>query len=274
MADQIQRKDEIGSILEALGAGDLDIVTSNALLARISKSFLPEGLTMMLVHVDDLIEQDINAQSMPKAMFDQLIANMKEAGAAESSVLAVRSGKQIELISGHHRTRSARAAGVTYLLAYVYDNLSRARIHSKQLAHNSIAGKSDPELVRRIWERIDDVAARFEAFIDPRLFENMPKPVQFKPIDVDMGHVAKTVLITFLPTQQMDFDAVIEYILPKTDVDKVYLAQRDVYDQWIAALNRVRAEMEIVNLPTAIAEMARLAQERLDQLKEDSDGGA
>jgi hypothetical protein len=257
---------EISTLLAQLDSTTLDIATSNVLLAQISRSILPPTLTLRLVAVDELIEQDLNAQSMSKAMFDQLIANMKDAQAAESSVLAVQTAKGLELISGHHRTRAARAAGIRYVLAYVYTELSRARVHSKQLAHNSISGTSDPELVRRIWERIDDVQARFEAFIDPKLFDSIPPPVSFKPIDVDLVNSAKSILVTFLPTQQMDFDAALERILPKAEVDAVYIAHRDHYDQWLAALKRVRSELEIVNVPTALVEMARLAVERLDQL--------
>ncbi len=243
----------------------------NETLKALSAQIYPEGLALKYVGVDDVREQDVNAQSMPKAMFDQLVANIKNTGAPESVPLLVQNGNHIEIISGHHRVRAMRQAGVKNFLALVYESLSRARIHSKQLAHNSIAGASDPELVKRIWERIDDVSARFEAFIDPKIFDNMPAPISFKPIDVDMVSVAKTVMVVFLPTQQMDFDQAIEHILPKTQVDTVYLAHKDSYDAWMQAFKRVRSDLEIVNAPTALAEMARLAIERLDDLADDGE---
>lgn len=239
----------------------------NAVLDKISRVIYPNaGLRLIWLSVDDVREQDINAQSMPKAMFDQLVDNIKNTGAPESLPLLVRVEQGIEIISGHHRTRAIRAAGQKMFLALMYESLDRARIHAKQLAHNSINGTSDPEIIKRIWERITDVQARFEAFIDPRVFDSL-KPVSFKPVDVDMQATAKTILIVFLPTQMQDFDAALEAILPKGDVDKVYLANRDVYEGWRTALNRTRSDLEIVNAPTALAEMARLATERLEQLK-------
>lgn len=235
----------------------------NALLAELSTQILPPNLKLMYVAVDDCREQDINAQSMPKAMFDQLVSNIKESGAPESIPLLAKTEQGLEIISGHHRVRASRAAGLKMTLAFVYEELSRSRIHSKQLAHNSIHGASDPELVKRIWERITDVQARFEAFIDPRQFDTI-KPVSFKPVDVDMTATAKTVLFIFLPTQKLDYDVAVEAILPKANVDAIYLGSKETYDGWIAALKRVRADLEIVNAPTALAEMARLALERLD----------
>jgi len=258
--------DNMAALLQQLDTANLDPVAINGLLERISSSIYPDYLRLLYVEVDAVREQDINAQSMPKPMFDQLVSNIQSTGAPESIPLLVKTPQGIEIISGHHRIRAMRKAGIKRTLALVFESLSRARIHAKQLAHNSIAGSSDPELVKRIWERIDDVQARFEAFIDPKLFDSIPAPVSFKPVDVDMVNIAKAVLVVFLPTQKLDFDAVLEQILPKADVDAVYIAHRESYDDWMKALRRVRSELEIVNVPTALAEMARLAQERLDQL--------
>ncbi len=246
----------------------LDIEGMNRNLALLSAQIFPPGMQLMYLSVDDVREQDLNAQSMPKAMFDQLTQNIRDAGTPESVPLLAKTERGIENVSGHHRIRASRAAEVKMFLGLVYDNLPQSRIFSKQLAHNSIHGTSDPELIQRIWLQIDDVKARFESFIDPRSFEGL-KPVSFKPVDVDMVTTAKNVLIVFLPTQMIDFDAAMETILPKGDVDKVYVAHRDTFDAFKAALQQVRADLDIVNAPTALAEMARLAVERLDELKDD-----
>jgi len=244
----------------------------NQILEGLSAQVLPPDMRLMYVGIDEVKEQDLNAQSMPKAMFDQLVNNLKNAGAPESFPLLVHTTKGLEIVSGHHRIRAMRTAGIENTLAIVYARLTPSQIRAKQLAHNSIHGTSDPEIVKRIWDQIDDVQARFEAFIDPALFTDL-KPVSFKPVDVNMVNVAKTVMLVFLPTQKMDFDAVIEAIMPKTQVDAVYIANRDSYDDWKKAFQKVRSDLDIVNAPTALAEMARLALERLAQLaEEDGDG--
>jgi ParB/Sulfiredoxin domain len=246
-------------------APTIDHDAVNARLAEISGLVLPTGLQLLLVPIAALREQDINAQSMPQTMFDQLVENIRQTGALESIPLCVRVGDHIEIISGHHRIRAARAAGVAQVLVLLYTDLSRSRVRSKQLAHNSIVGASDVQLVKRIWAEIADVQARFEAFIDPRTFDDVPKPVQFKAIDLALDGRAQTVLIVFLASQKDDFDAAIQAITKQAgEADAIYLAHKDDFDAWYAALRKVRETCAIASIPTAIAEMARLAMEALD----------
>jgi hypothetical protein len=254
MAEQIWKPDEI-----------------NERLILLSRQILPEGLTLYYAEVDDIDEQEVNPRSMPQKMFNQLVDNVKGVGALESVPLCVRVGKRIQMVSGHHRLRAARAAGIKYILILLYEELSVSRIKSKQLAHNTITGQDDPELVKRVWDEITDIQAQFEAYVDPRVLNTVPEPVSFKQVDVDMGTLSKTILVIFLASQKIDFDLAVNRILPKAELDEVYLAQREVYDGWREALQRVRSDLDIVSIPTALAQMARLACERLDELAEEEE---
>jgi hypothetical protein len=167
------------------------------------------------------------------------------------------------MISGHHRLRAAMAAGMDHILVYLYDELPEDRVYSKQLAHNQIFGTSDAELIKRVWDRIEDVQAKFEAFVDPRDLD-VPDPVSFTQVDVDLDALSKTILVTFLNTQYTDWSAIIEEILPSGDIDEMYLADREGDDAFAAAVGRVREDLDIVSIPTAIAEMTKLVTEALD----------
>jgi len=243
----------------------------NEHLAELSAQVLPPGISLYYAHVDELREQSVNPRSMPQEMMDQLIENISVTGGLESAPLCVLVDDRIEIISGHHRIRAAREAGIEYVLVFLYEKLSPSRIKAKQLAHNTIQGQDDVELVKRVWDEITDIQARFEAFVDPRIFDDIPDSVSFRQVDVDLYEQSKTVLLAFLPIQEMDFEGVIEQIVPQADFDKAYLANREIYDQWKAALQRVRQEVEIVSIPTAVAEMARLAMEALDQRAEQTE---
>lgn len=240
-----------------------DVAAINARLAEISPLVLPSGLRLYYAQLDELVEQDVNPRSMPQQMFDQLVENVQGVGGLESLPLCVRIAERRLIISGHHRVRAARAAGVAHLLVLLYEELSPSRVKSKQLAHNTINGQDDPELVKRVWDEIAEVQARFEAFVDPRLLEAIPAPVKFKPVDVDLAASCKTVLIAFLPVQQADFEAAVEAILPQGQIDAAYLADRESYDGWRAALQQVRQSLDVVAVPTAVAQMARLALQAL-----------
>ena len=120
------------------------------------------GLIIAKVQLDKVREQDINARIMRKEMQDQLTANIKNRGQLESLPLLVEKDGVLEIISGHHRIKSARAAGMKEIIAIIdVSGLSRSKIASKQLAHNAISGFDDPSILREICKMLDDVD-RFE----------------------------------------------------------------------------------------------------------------
>lgn len=171
-----------------------DVDSINERFAELSALIFPEGMRLYYAAVDELIEQDVNPQGMSQQMFDQLTANIKSAGTLESTPLCVRTERGVEIISGHHRKRAAKEAGVQHILVFLYDKLPEDWKLSKQLAHNTIAGEADPQLVERVWARIKDVQAQFEAFVDPRKFRDPPARVGFTQVDVDLDALAKTVI--------------------------------------------------------------------------------
>ena len=80
----------------------------------------------------------------------------------ESLPLTVKRKNFFEVMSGHHRTRAVRMAGLTelYVLADTR-NLTRSQVVAKQIAHNRIAGSDDRETLATLFKeisRIDDPA--------------------------------------------------------------------------------------------------------------------
>jgi hypothetical protein len=73
---------------------------------------------------------------------------------------------------------------------------------------------------------------------------------------------AKTVTLVFLPVQFTDWSRAIELL--KGGEDVVYLAHRDTFDAFKAAVHRTRKDLEIFSYPTAIAEMAKRIVDVLD----------
>lgn len=65
------------------------------------------GLVIAKVPLDKVKEQDINARIMKNEMQDQLTANIKKRGQLESLPLFVLVDGKLEIISGHHRVKSA-----------------------------------------------------------------------------------------------------------------------------------------------------------------------
>lgn len=124
------------------------------------------GLVIAKVPLDKVKEQDINARIMKNEMQDQLTANIKKRGQLESLPLFVLVDGKLEIISGHHRVKSARAAEMKEIIAIVdVSGLSRSKIAAKQLAHNAISGFDDDSTLREIVKMIDDVDDMIESFV-------------------------------------------------------------------------------------------------------------
>jgi hypothetical protein len=236
----------------------------NEQLTALSAKILPKGLTLRYLPIDALKEQDLNPRSMPVAMFDQLVSTVKKTGGLESVPLCADVAGQVQVISGHHRTRAARQAGLTHVTVLVYDNITKSSLIAKQLAHNTINGKDDVEMVKRLFAEIDELPAKFEAFVDPKAAEELPDPVRFTPVDVNLQDAMKAVMLLFLPVQHADIQKLMDR-LPKGESDTVYLAARETFDAWVEAVKKVREGAEIVAIPTAVAEMARLAGRAIDE---------
>src|SRR5437667_8151464 len=109
---------------------------------------LGNGLELWKVPPSALREQDVNARSMPKAMFERLAQTIARDKRLESLPLCAKTERGLEIVSGHHRLRAATAAGVIELFALVdVTGLSRSQIAAKQLAHNSIEGEDNEQLL-------------------------------------------------------------------------------------------------------------------------------
>lgn len=130
------------------------------------------GLVIAKVPLDKVKEQDINARIMKNEMQDQLTANIKKRGQLESLPLFVLVDGKLEIISGHHRVKSARAAEMKEIIAIVdVSGLSRSKIAAKQLAHNAISGFDDDSTLREIVKMIDDVDDMIESFVGKEIME-------------------------------------------------------------------------------------------------------
>ena len=76
---------------------------------------LGHGLIVAKVPFTSLREQDINARIMKNEMQKQLTDNIRKRGQLESMPFCALIDGKIEIISGHHRIRSAKDSGVKRL---------------------------------------------------------------------------------------------------------------------------------------------------------------
>jgi hypothetical protein len=221
---------------------------------------LGNGLELWKVPSSALREQDVNARSMPKAMFERLSQTIARDKRLESLPLCAKTERGLEIVSGHHRVRAATAAGISELFVLVdVTGLSRSQIAAKQLAHNAIEGADNEQLLAEIYRQIEDAEAKLEAFIDQKLDVPLPT-VKIDGLDVDMDF--KTVLLIFLPRVKDRLDKAIEYLRSSGQkLDGIYIAAESDYSPVENAVRRIHEEYDVRVVADIIGKMADLAME-------------
>jgi len=219
---------------------------------------LGNGLELWKVHPSTLREQDVNARSMPKAMFERLAQTIARDKRLESLPLCAKTERGLEIISGHHRVRAATAAGISEMFVLVdVTGLTRSQIAAKQLSHNSIEGEDNAQLLAEIYRQIEDAESKLEAFIDQKLDIELPK-VKIEGLDVEIDF--KTVLLIFLPRVKERLDHALEYIRSTGQrLDGVYIASESDYSPLEKAVRKINEEYDVRVVADAIGKMADLA---------------
>ena len=142
------------------------------------------GLVIAKVKLTDFREQDINARIMKTEMQKQLTDNIKKRGQLESLPFCALIDGRIEIISGHHRIRSAKDSGVLTELFVILDTtgLRRSQVAAKQLAHNAISGFDDQstlkEIVKNTGAAIHAMIKATESLFDDLHFDESQEWVQ------------------------------------------------------------------------------------------------
>lgn len=221
------------------------------------------GLVIAKVSIDKVKEQDLNARVMKNEMQDQLTANIAKRGQLESLPYLVDAEGTLEIISGHHRIKSARAAGLKEFIAIVdLSGLTRSQIAAKQLAHNAISGFDDESTLKEIVKMITDVDDMIESFIGKDIMEE-PLSEYDKMLSPAVQFDFKNITFAFLPHQVKDMDALVKS-LETTAPDIIGVAAYEQCKGFVEALAKYQKFTDIRNVGAAVHSMTEAANEKMD----------
>lgn len=221
------------------------------------------GLIIAKVPLDKVREQDINARIMKKEMQDQLTANIKNRGQLESLPLLVEKDGVLEIISGHHRIKSARAAELKEIVAIIdVSGLSRSKIAAKQLAHNAISGFDDQDVLKEICKMLDDVDDMLESFVGKDVLKE-PLEQYDKLLSPALQFDFKNITFSFLPHQIKDMDALVKN-LETSAPEIIGVAPYEQCKQFVEALAQYQKFSDIRNVGAAIHSMIESVTEKMD----------
>ncbi len=226
------------------------------------------GLIIAKVPIKSVKEQDINARIMKDDMQSLLTENITKRGQLESLPLLADKDGKLEIVSGHHRVKSAKAAGIDELISIIdVSGLTRSQIAAKQLAHNAIEGFDDESTLKEICKAITDVDDMIESAMPKEYFNEIQHEVESLATPaVDFNF--KTVTFTFLPHQIKELDDVVKKI-PSSE----YLGYTDI-DQFKGFADAVEKTKKFENIKavgTAIHQMIKLTEEHYSDYDENED---
>lgn len=230
------------------------------------------GLQIVKIGIDKVKEQDINARIMKNDMQDQLTANVSKRGQLESLPLLAKIGEEILIVSGHHRIKSARAAGLKEIIAILdVSGLTKSAMAAKQLAHNAISGFDDDSTLKEIVKMITDVDDMIESFIGKDIMEE-PLSEYDKMLSPAVQFDFENVVFTFLPHQIKDMDTLVKS-LEHTAADVIGVANYDECKSFVDALSKYQKFTDIRNVGAAVHSMIEAANEKMNNagFNEDDD---
>jgi len=226
---------------------------------------LGNGLELWKVPIALLKEQDVNARYMSKQMFQRLSATIERDKRLESLPFCASTARGIEVVSGHHRVRAATAGGITETFAIVdVTGLTPDQIKAKQLAHNSLQGQDDEQLLAQIYRSIQDAESRLEAFIDKKYEVPEIPHVAIENLNIETDY--RTVALVFMQTQEETFKRAADKLV--STYESLYLAELQQFELFRQIVHRMNAEYDIRQLATALTKMAEIV---LDYLGEPPD---
>jgi len=224
-----------------------------------------EGLAVVVVQASHLREQDINAQQMDPTKFDRLVENIRQRGALESFPYCHQPNGEgpISIISGHHRAKAARAAGLTEF-PVILDTMEmpRSLVRAKQIAHNQLSGTSDEDILRRMIDEIDNTEDLLLTGLDVDLLpavDGDSPTLNLPHLEFDWREVS----LMFLP-EQLERLGELAGRLPSNPA-LVGVAALDQFAPFSQAVVDYSKQVNVKNLAMAIDMLTRIALQQLDE---------
>ncbi|HUY62228.1 MAG TPA: ParB/RepB/Spo0J family partition protein [Candidatus Paceibacterota bacterium] len=220
------------------------------------------GIAIWKVDIDLLREQDKNARVMSPDKLDRMKITIADGKRLESLPLCVikknaSDNEEFHIISGHHRTRAARAAGLREVFVMVIEEeLSRDQIRAKQLAHNALTGYDDPIMLAELFNEIQSIESKLESGIfDGELDFDLPA---IRADDIVFDFDYEMLQILFLPKQKEKFDEVLKLLEKDAEV---YLADKADFEHLREVLATVSERENIRNVSALFAKMLDIVEQ-------------
>lgn len=217
-----------------------------------------------------LIEK--NARYMEQSDFRALVENIKRDGELSSVPFCVKyPDGHFTVVSGNHRVEAARMAGLTIIpIMYVLEQeTSNDEIRAKQLSHNSISGKDDPEIIKQLLDEIRDVAFKEYAHISNEILDAV-KDIDYT-VEMPSNEVVPVTLM-FVDTSKASFDRILEELENYTprELENTILMDMDYMKRLNEVTAKVSSKYKIKAQALSLCKMVELVDYMLNGREEET----
>jgi len=222
---------------------------------------LGNGIIVARVEIENIREQDVNAQVMPPEMFRQLTENIGKRQALESLPFCALTDK-VEMVSGHHRLRASKEAGLKSIIILLdISGLTRSQIVAKQIAHNAINGFSDKSTLMELAKMITDVDDMIESYIGKDLLKEQLETLD-KLISPSMLCEWQEIGFMWLPHQIKDLEKLVSLAQSKAFLGASPIEE---YNLFLETLMKYQKFSNIKNIGSAVHAMVETAIREMDE---------
>jgi len=144
-----------------------------------------------------------------------------------------------------------------YVLAEVRE-LTRSSIVAKQIAHNAISGKSDEQVLREMYKEIQDVADKYEAYINPADINIMYPTESPKPEQIAVDFLWRATSFFFLDAQFKNFEELFNLITGEEE--SINICPREQFEALQEALKRSEKSNNVRSAGTVMSKIIDLAR--------------
>ena len=207
-----------------------------------------------------------NARYMSYPTFRRLVDNIKRDGVLQQWPFVHRDPDTgvMTVLSGNHRVKAAIEAGLTQIDWIESDEyLTRDQQLSIQLSHNSIVGEDDPEILKRLYESIEDVEEKMASGLDDVTLDLMLQADTTPLSEVNLDFT--TLTIVFLPHEFDRAQAAFDEAKKLVSSNEHWLAKNDQHAKVMQAIEDARDSAHVANASTAL----ELLLQVWDQHRED-----
>lgn len=228
-----------------------------------------QDMYVMILPIAAVRERDVNAQIVSPRHMERLTENIRIRGTVESLPYVSWPNREgvPEIISGHHRSRAARSAGLEEIPFLVdTEPMTASRRTAKAVAHNEIHGTPDEQILAQMVASIDNV--------DDLLMTGLPEDQLPTPGDDDtqlgLPHAEfdwRLVTLLFLPRQLAQFESALETIDRHSEL--VGIAPREEFEEFSRQVIDYGRALNIRSVATSVAAIVAIARREVELAQAD-----